>query len=54
MPLYRCNWPNGETSFVLAGDEQDAIAKLDEFDAATPEMLRPRHRLHDLDRAHAR
>ncbi len=40
MPLYRCDWPNGETSFVLAHDEQDAIDKLDEFDAAETSMLR--------------
>ncbi len=39
MPLYRCDWPNGESTFVLAHHEQDAIEKLDEFDGATPAML---------------
>jgi hypothetical protein len=40
MPLFRCDWPNGETTFVLASTKADAIDKLDEFDAAEPEMLR--------------
>jgi hypothetical protein len=40
MPLYRCEWPNGDVSFVLADDVQDAIVKLDEWGEATPKMLR--------------
>jgi hypothetical protein len=39
MGLYRCLWPNGEVSFVVAKDESDAILHLDEFGEADEEML---------------
>lgn len=37
--LFRCDWPNGDVSFVLAEDEEDAIFKLDEVAAAESSML---------------
>ncbi|MBL8632455.1 MAG: hypothetical protein JNM40_04475 [Myxococcales bacterium] len=40
MPLYRCEWPNGDVSFVLADNIEDAIVKLDEWGEATPQMIR--------------
>lgn len=39
MGLYRCMWPNGEVSFVMAGDKDDAVILLDEFGEAGREML---------------
>ncbi len=40
MPLYRCEWPNGDVSFVLASDVDDAIEQLDEWGSATPKMIK--------------
>ncbi len=40
MPLYRCEWPNGDVSFVLADNVEDAVVKLDEWGEATPRMIR--------------
>lgn len=34
MKLYKCSWPNGSFSFVLARDKLDAIELLDEWDSA--------------------
>ncbi len=39
MRLFRCDWPNGDVSFVLANDEDDAIFELDEVAAADRRML---------------
>lgn len=37
--FFRCDWPNGDVSFVLAHDESDAIFELDEVAAAERSML---------------
>lgn len=37
--LFRCDWPNGDVSFVLAKDEDEAIFQLDEVGAAEESML---------------
>lgn len=39
LRLFRCDWPNGDVSFVLANDEDDAICELDEVAAAERSML---------------
>lgn len=39
MPLYKCEWPNGDVSFVLARDVDGAIERLDELGEAEPPML---------------
>lgn len=39
MPLFKCEWPNGDVSFVLARDVADAMLRLDEFGDAEPAML---------------
>lgn len=39
MPLFKCEWPNGDVSFVLARDIDNAIEQLDEFDTAEPHMI---------------
>ena len=39
MHLYRCSWPNGDVSFVLARSIDDAILRLDEFDGAERWMI---------------
>jgi hypothetical protein len=39
MSLYKCEWPNGDVSFVLARDKADAMVRLDEFGAAEPRMI---------------
>lgn len=39
MPLFKCEWPNGDVSFVLARDVDDAILRLDEFGDAERPML---------------
>lgn len=39
MHLYRCSWPNGDVSFVLARNIDDAISRLDEFDSAERWMI---------------
>lgn len=40
MKLYRCNWPNGDISIVLARDKLDAAFRLDEFGDARAEYIR--------------
>jgi hypothetical protein len=39
LRLFRCDWPNGNVSFVLARSHLDAIWELDEVDGAEEEML---------------
>lgn len=39
MGLYRCLWPDGDVSFVMAKDKDDALFLLDEFGGAGEEML---------------
>jgi hypothetical protein len=39
MPLYRCDWPNGEVSIVLARSRRDAVDTLDELGGASLDML---------------
>lgn len=39
MKLYRCLWPNGDVSVVLARNKTDAIFELDEVGGATPSYL---------------
>jgi hypothetical protein len=39
MMIYRCDWPNGDVSFVLAEDEVDALFRLDEIGGAEEHML---------------
>ena len=34
MPIYMCRWPNGDFSFVLAANQQEAVETLDEIDNA--------------------
>ncbi len=43
MPMYRCDWPNGDVTFVLARDIEDAILQLDELGDAEPRMLKRIH-----------
>lgn len=40
MPMFKCEWPNGDVTFVLAKSVDDAITQLDEFDDATPQMIK--------------
>ena len=40
MKLYVCSWPNGDVSFVYAGNKGDAVFELDEVGGAAPAMLR--------------
>lgn len=37
--LYRCAWPNGSVSVVLARDKDEAVFLLDEWGSAEPEWL---------------
>ena len=39
LRLFRCDWPNGDVSFVLAENENEAIFELDEVGAAEEAML---------------
>lgn len=39
MQMYKCEWPNGDVSFVLASDVDDAVYQLDEFGEVEPRML---------------
>ncbi len=40
MPMYKCEWPNGDVSFVLASDVEDAISQLDELGDADASMIK--------------
>lgn len=41
MPLYRCDWPNGDVSWVLAKSVAAAIEELDEAGDADESFLTP-------------
>jgi hypothetical protein len=43
MPTYMCRWPNGDVSFVVAADKEEAasIGRLDEFGPVEDWMLTP-------------
>jgi hypothetical protein len=39
MKLYKCAWPNGDVSVVLARDKLDALVRLDEWGDAAMNMV---------------
>lgn len=46
MNLYRCRWPNGDVSFVLAPNKKEACYYLDQFADPDPRWLQriPEHK----------